>query len=869
MSIANSDLLGEIKRRLGTFVLQGQDVEYLKRTKSMNKLFEVKTTDHIINIIGYALNVPFAESGIAEEKLRTGDVCLITAKDRERLEKLVNKMKAKRFALLPLAMVYSSKGKRIIEETLLIKVHDSAGAFSFVDTIGRTYSNFGQFLSDNKLRQSQLYYPKNGQISFDKDNEIELDQCKVGTKNANLLIADIAIGVIGSAGAIGAIFATGGLAIPSLVISISSTAYGFGRGIENLVDAGTHGLSLDPFECAEARSHWFNVAANLLAFASAGVTLGFNVSSTLGKNVANISEVLLATRALKCASAGVSAVSMIDKIVYSVNHWKTLSLDDKIQLACAICFCFREVISLINAERLIRNSQLDGICQYFLQSSDGDLSHIRQTFLTNDMTLAIGLRLVRQFTENNIKVSTDKEFTTIFIFGYEYKMNFVLSLPENWVSKLIFMLKGIAVRFTDCFLVLRTLFSDRSIINVVFKRGDEMGGDSINYGNAINQLLEIFQLCREISNDITKLTESGMIIGAGHHFTLGSAFKIFVTIAKTRAISLLNALLALNQHDSSRFNYLRSIYSDEVIFKWVIANCNGSSDMLGKICCLLRIHDLSIDKYLCITEFHIGEDAVQIEGLIRVDQQLLYEASHPTYLIDPRFLRFFKRFSDVPDTYLKDLWKNTCVQIEPKNKSFEKLNSLERICEKYPLSILNVISYAQKMQCSDFLQFYYHSLFAFKNIERLMTQNDLDEGSANDRVFSNSQSLVSRYNTLQIKAEELGLGGYCSVDNPHSTNRNELLAVIRNQAGNAALRFGPIENAVLHLDEYPMLQLRSEILKYNRFVALKKFPREEVSDVAGKRIILMASDHLRIEVGLVPGMGSYLDEISFNASDRP
>lgn len=247
------------KERMRMFFLRGNNVDpdYLKSTGTFEKVIEVRSNVQVINILGYVLNKPIANfDDLPAEKLEkmlwSGDVCFIHEKSREELEKVVRQMKSFRFELIPLIVVINRKNEEKMIETVLIKVHGRCET-TYVDICGRIYSSFKDFLATNILPESILCYPKNGVVSFDAKNEIDADCSVVGKENELKSGMDLFIGMVGAVGAIGSIFATGGLAMPFALVAGGSAVYTTGRSIEKLVDAGSHGMSLNPFEVRYAR----------------------------------------------------------------------------------------------------------------------------------------------------------------------------------------------------------------------------------------------------------------------------------------------------------------------------------------------------------------------------------------------------------------------------------------------------------------------------------------------------------------------------------------------------------------------------------------------------------------------------------------
>lgn len=874
-----------VRNRLKQWYLRGQTVSLDDKNQlaGLNKLFEVKTENQVVNLLGFALNKPLAQFDESPEEverlLANGEMCFIEDKASVMIRKVVAKMMSYSFSLIPLVVVPDYDKPDKVYETLLIKVFfygDNCKLY-YVDMAARIYDSFEHFLEKNKLPYSILCYPRDGQVSFDATGDIEIKCSNVGLKNSIFNVTDIVLGVVGVVGSAGTIFATGGLAIPFLTAAMGSAAYTTGRSIVKLVDSDQHGMSLNPLKDAEARNNWLMVSANLFAFASLGTTATIAAVATNAETITatQLSRLVMAGRVLKGFTAGVNALTIVDSVVYAVNNWHLLSLYEKISLACSVCFCFREVISFINAERLIRECQISGICNFFkscvvgtITSIDTFVTNTRKLFQSNDQFLETGLRLVRDLLRNNFDVTVDEEFTTFRFFGVEYKTKTILRMEQVRLSKFLYMIQGIALTFKDAFSLMRKYFGDETILSTVSKLADDRGGEVEHYGMVINDLIQVFEILRRVGSDITVLTEMGLIVGAGHRFTVSSAFKTFVKCGVTKAIPLVKALVEMNPREANRLNALRDRpeTQEELIFKWITEGTNRSDEMLSKVRSLLTVDDLCTEQSLRITNLNIPQATVEVESLIEVDPKLLKRIipEKLRFYVNPKFHRIFDAAMGSHRDFLKQVWINgTMLQPNPRDKFFEKLDALDAALQQYSSSVEAVVFFASQMQGANFRQFAYHVLFALNNVERFMKETGFDASEANDAFLADCASVMFRYKQCETRAEELSLAGYCPAE--FGQPDEQLLEQVKQLAVAGELRFGPVENAALHLDQIPMLRLGSEILKYNRFIATKCFEREEVRTVVDglKSLVFLANDDLKVVVGVVHGEGAYIDTVQF------
>lgn len=882
----------QASERLRMFFLRGQDVdpEYLREAGILSKIYQVQSEVHVINILGYVLNKPFANFELPAEQLermlRLGNVCMYAEEARKQLEKVVKQMKSYRFELIPLVVAMEHKKQQKLFETVLIKVHCKSGGCAYVDISGRTYTSFGNFLSENKLPPGVLCYPENGIVVFDDQHELLVECCEVGVANTVKGGLDVIVGLVGAAGTVGSIFATGGLAIPFVVVSCGSALYATGRGVEKLVDASQHGMSLNPFEDAEARNNWLMVSANLLTFASLGAAAGLAAATKMESVTATqLGRIMLANRIIRGVSAGVNAVTVLDSVAFTVNNWKRMTIYEKISLACAVCFCFREVINFANAERLIRASQVDGMCKFFRGCSDsvvGGVSTVGQSFVTNvkkvfegnDEYVEAGMRLIRTIVQDSFDVTVSDDFVHIRLFGFEYKVRNVISMPESELNKFLYMIQGIAKTFKDAFALMRTVWGDGPIATVVFKRAEDLGGNRADFGTAINQLIEVFMLVRRICDDFSILSDAQLRIGAGHRFTVGSAFDTFVRRDGVgNGISLLRALLEMNPRETNRLNNFRQQWGSQeaVIFSYATNKANDSAEMLSRIRFLLDVSEICTEKSVRMTELQPEDQMIEIESMIRIIPDMFRQAANSDFLIDPKFLQICRRALGNHREFLETIWRNTCFRPGPEDKAFEKLTALEVAFQsRSDATIENVVSYVSTMHCEDFSRFVTHSLFALDGMHSLIRETNLSEPEANSILFSDPAPLRSRFLELTAKVQEHSLGGYHPIDERllDVVDPECLVELVKGLASEELLRFGTAENGALHLNKYPMLRFGSEMQKFNRLIARKKFEREEVQPAyAGKRMVFLGNEQLRIVVGLVRGVGAYIDTFMFTHVD--
>ncbi|XP_062558832.1 uncharacterized protein LOC134223661 [Armigeres subalbatus] len=241
----------EAEKRLRRFSFRDDEI----KLQVLNSPFVAKSEIDVINILGQAMNMPLQEfKDEQEEKLLDGKICMFSSKNQNALRKITKQMRNYRFQLIPLVLVVKKDGSEVFFETLLIKVHCSPNEYSYVDVAGRIYDSFNKFLDENKFPRGTLFYPERGNLSLNIHNKLRIERYAVGASNADKQDMDAFVGLLGITGSIGCIFATGGMAIPFALVTGISALYATKRGIENLVDADQHGISVNPFEVCKLRS---------------------------------------------------------------------------------------------------------------------------------------------------------------------------------------------------------------------------------------------------------------------------------------------------------------------------------------------------------------------------------------------------------------------------------------------------------------------------------------------------------------------------------------------------------------------------------------------------------------------------------------
>jgi Domain of unknown function (DUF4781) len=233
----------------------------------------------LLNTIGIALNVHFSDpTSWTEEEIEEaefGHLCFFKDESRKAIDVIVNKIaeetKGKErnmITVLPLQLY--SDGKLYSLSLFRFK---TSKKWKFIDNVARVYKDFQDWKENNVLPPGKVCYPMEGHLQRNSKGYVQT-RCKstpFGSNQSKVMkTADISTGVMGIVGAIGTVFFTGGIALPFVVAGVGSALYTTTRSVYHLVDRGSHGQSLNPFENHENFSLWLGIGANVISFGAMG-----------------------------------------------------------------------------------------------------------------------------------------------------------------------------------------------------------------------------------------------------------------------------------------------------------------------------------------------------------------------------------------------------------------------------------------------------------------------------------------------------------------------------------------------------------------------------------------------------------------------
>ena len=353
----------------------------------------------IENEVGAAMQIPPNNPDHNAEVHYTGETLKALAPVVEQLRKFSVGGKPINVATVPVVA-------NTPEGTMQVPVFrvQTAEGERFVDTQGRRYDNWNDFLDHNQLPIGKMAYPVDGHLKRGHDGQVAFK-----TKNTPMVVDTFkeqaeAVGdkvALGGGFAIGAvaIVESGGAALP--IVGAVLGSYGAVRSGQMVADIATHGESLDPIKSENARMQELNLAASTLGLGSiAGFTLGVKLLEAAGgaRAADNAISAMAGTRAgaqidamtagalmgakqtglesLKLsyplaatlvASQAVDVANTANQTSYLIQHWNQLSWTDRAMLGSQMALF--TPMQYRQAKQLGEGSALRGATKIYSASS--------------------------------------------------------------------------------------------------------------------------------------------------------------------------------------------------------------------------------------------------------------------------------------------------------------------------------------------------------------------------------------------------------------------------------------------------------------------------------------------------------------------
>ncbi|XP_066152373.1 uncharacterized protein [Euwallacea fornicatus] len=248
----------------------------------------------------------------------------------------------------------------------------------FIDSMGRVYENWQDYLTQNKYPKCEMVVPLDGRYQV-IDNEVLLEKhlspaCHLDTKL--LQVGDIISTTAGFAS--GAIFITATVTsmaampiiAPSVLIGATvagavSGVWAIGRSVQSLVDKNKHKESMS-FANSEARGAYLNIVAGSLGFVGAGATMTLTQCVQNGINIGKSATYAVNTIGALTISAG--GASLVNSTYEVIDQWiskkeapSTLTI---LQLGSSVLFFGHAVYNFKGAQTIIDETQTKVLQDY-------------------------------------------------------------------------------------------------------------------------------------------------------------------------------------------------------------------------------------------------------------------------------------------------------------------------------------------------------------------------------------------------------------------------------------------------------------------------------------------------------------------------
>jgi hypothetical protein len=293
--------------------------------------FNESSLDCLALKIGFALYGPSTEETDNYENIKSYKYDKVQSKE---INKILAVLKGinKRDSLEVAFIFVICKQKDGESEYPVIRVESGTGKKAkFVDSVGRIYRDWKDYLRNNKITNSYYCYPSEGVYTYEGEKaKVEFGESPDRRTGKWLLrgVDTVTSGLgIGSAGIAVAALLVGPVAAPlaigASIGAVYSGLYTAGRSVESLVDKKQHGESL-----LEAKSAYLGLATGIVGALSGGMLRG--ASSSVVLNIAGLT--------LSSASVGT-------RITHLIRDRK-LSKRDLADFAVALFFFTNAVINL-------------------------------------------------------------------------------------------------------------------------------------------------------------------------------------------------------------------------------------------------------------------------------------------------------------------------------------------------------------------------------------------------------------------------------------------------------------------------------------------------------------------------------------------
>nr|XP_029730761.1 uncharacterized protein LOC115253529 [Aedes albopictus]XP_029730762.1 uncharacterized protein LOC115253529 [Aedes albopictus]XP_029730763.1 uncharacterized protein LOC115253529 [Aedes albopictus]XP_029730764.1 uncharacterized protein LOC115253529 [Aedes albopictus]XP_029730765.1 uncharacterized protein LOC115253529 [Aedes albopictus]XP_029730766.1 uncharacterized protein LOC115253529 [Aedes albopictus] len=501
------------------------------------------------NTLGYALSLTMKDPNEwTDEELQLEymeQLCFYDEESCKTIDKLVQQMYngihrnvTCRLTILPIELY--SEGKLYEVPLFRYQFQQSTDTEpKFIDSIGRVYQDFGDFLKNNKYPSAEMMYPKEGRLEPTNLKNVVYDICKTPAwKNYYFKALDIATGIIGIAGATGAIFLSGGLATPFIAASVGSAIYATGRSIDVLRDKSAHQESLNPLSDSESRTAWLSLTAHVLTF---GTMPHISALSGVASTSHSIATGFKVCNFINETGNIISDLVICDTLSAMHSNYYNASIETRLAHAASICFWTKTVISIRQAELMMKNNAIVALKLF------GFEDHFCEYFNNDSRAIDIGLRIVKHSLQNSVTIASDKaDVKAITIDGLKFDIETLLKLEPEEVEKFFDILQAVGndqdrVLFGE----LRMLCeSDVDLVRLISKEAES---ENLPGNELTEMLLKVYESMRNQDKFKMSLSiEDGVCIGNGLKLGIKAAYIIFASKDEHQTVApLIDAVLEL------------------------------------------------------------------------------------------------------------------------------------------------------------------------------------------------------------------------------------------------------------------------------------------------------------------------------------
>ncbi|XP_058128524.1 uncharacterized protein LOC131289807 [Anopheles ziemanni] len=498
------------------------------------------------NTLGYALNLTMKDPNHwTDEELQLEymeQLCFYDEESCKTIDKLTQQIYGQgvmpeepcHLTILPIELYAEGK----LYEVALFRYQFGvleASEPKYVDSYGRVYGSFRDFLRNNKYPSAEMMYPKDGRLKADEEKLVEYEIGKTPAWKAYYFKAlDIATGIIGIAGATGAIFLSGGIATPFVAASIGSALYATGRSLDVLRDKSAHQESLNPFRDSESRTAWLSLTAHVLTF---GTMPHISALSGVASTSHSIATGFKVCNFINETGNIISDLVICDTLSAMHSNYYNASIETRLAHAASICFWTKTVISIRQAELMMKNNAIVALKLF------GFEDHFCDYFNNDSRAIDIGLRIVKHSLESNVLIASDPDdHSAIRIDGIRFSMKALLACEPNEVEVLFDILLGISTAADrELFEEVRSLAlpkngEDEQLSVLIHFLSKEAENESLPVGEMMEMLLQTYasvRRCEKIAligaTTFSLSVVNGIHVGQGLCMSLKPSYILFAS----------------------------------------------------------------------------------------------------------------------------------------------------------------------------------------------------------------------------------------------------------------------------------------------------------------------------------------------------